>query len=277
MVDKQQVVQNEGLFQSVDDPVIQQICSVMIQQERYHDLSLLFRTNKRFKNACQGLLKKEYERLRDQPPTTTHTHGTRRWLDTKGLLHRAFDLPAEIDRDGAMGWYQHGDPHREHDRPAFIFADGTKEWWYHGEHHREYDRPAFIEANGTKVWWSHDQIHRGGDRPAVIRADGTEEWYQHNQHHRDKGPAVVIPKWKINLWFQKGLLQRINNIVLPTNKAGNSMITSDQKGKQFAITKDLTIGTTGSHLLMTNDIDFPKTEEIIFRIDDDHVINFLSM
>ena len=203
--------EDEGLFQNVDEFIIQKICTNMIQDQRYYDLHLLLRTNSVFKRACQGLMRQEYQRLKDQPPTEIDHFGTRRWRDSEGKIHRDGDFPAVIDATGPMTWFQHGQIHREGDRPARIGADGTRMWWKNGEVHRDNDRPAIMQSDGIQIWRSHGRIHRDGNRP-----------------------AVMVPQLGINLWFQKGQLLQINDYVLSSDKRGRSII-KDKNGNQIPL------------------------------------------
>jgi hypothetical protein len=58
---------------------------------------------------------------------TINTHGTKRWFDANGKLHRD-DGPALERTSGAKSWWQHGKIHRD-DGPAVERADGDN-WWY---------------------------------------------------------------------------------------------------------------------------------------------------
>ena len=195
---------DEGLFENVDDHVIQQICTQMIQDQRYHDLSLLLQSNSRFKGACQGLLHDEHDRLMNLPPTLIKPNGTQEWLDSEGQRHRDLDLPAVID-DYRKAWYQHGQLHRDRDRPAIITHDGYLEWLQHGLTDRGGDMPAVIGYHGLQVWYSRDQIHRIGR------------------------PAVITPKY--SMWIEHGVLQRINDYVLPHDIEGKTFIVDKQQNK----------------------------------------------
>ena len=119
--------ESSGLFQEVDDSVVHQIGSFLIQQKRYHDLALLVRTNSRFLNVCQGLLTKEHEHLQNQPPTEDNEQG-RQWRDSTGLLDRAFDLPAVIRKDGSMYWYRNGLIHRIGNPAVMAPTCGVNLW-----------------------------------------------------------------------------------------------------------------------------------------------------
>ena len=244
---------DEGLFQLVDDLVIQQICTQMIQDERYHDVSLLIQTNSRFRKACQGLLTKEHERLRNQPPTKIDKDGTLHWFDTEGRLHRDFDLPAVIYKNGSMLWYQHGQIHREHDHPAIIWdVYGGREWFYHGHRTRLFDRPAVEESDGTQIWYRNGLLDRKGNRP-----------------------AVVIPKLNLNLWCKNGYIKRINDYVLPTNKKGQPLI-EDQNGSHLVLNKNPTILHHGSFLSLIYDDKFEELDIAVLPSDDHFVFNVIK-
>ena len=88
-------------------------------------------------------------------------HGTRRYYNDAGLLHRD-DGPAVVWRSGSVQWWLNGQLHRDVG-PAIEYVDGSsKEWWLHGVKHRD-------------------------SGPAVIQRDGSKEWYQNGQRHRDGG------------------------------------------------------------------------------------------
>jgi hypothetical protein len=84
----------------------------------------------------------------------TDKHGTRRWLDSNGKLHRD-DGPAVIYADGTKEWFQHGRYHRD-DGPAIDEADGDKEWWQHGRRHRD-DGPAIEWDDNQNYWFLRDK------------------------------------------------------------------------------------------------------------------------
>ena len=160
----------EDLFQSVDDPILQRIGEDLIQSQSYHDLFSLLLVNTRFHRTCQDLLNVEHARLGGQPPNLSQT-GDHFWLDAQKQYHRGYDLPAIVFHNGRQEWYQHGQLHRKGDRPASIFPDGRQEWYQHGF------------------------LHRDGKQPAYI-----------NDH--------------LNLWFENGILQQINDCVIPPNSDG---------------------------------------------------------
>lgn len=95
-------------------------------------------------------------------------NGTKTWYDADGLLHRDNDLPANIEADGSMSWYKHGEKHRDGGLPAVIKADGSQYWYWNGLSHRGGDLPAIVLRDGYQAWYKGGQIHRGLDRPAMI-------------------------------------------------------------------------------------------------------------
>ena len=76
--------------------------------------------------------------------------GTKRWMNSKGQLHR-LDGPAYEESDGSKSWWVQGQRHRL-DGPAIEWSDGSKEWWVQDKLHR-LDGPAVEYSNGTKSWW----------------------------------------------------------------------------------------------------------------------------
>jgi hypothetical protein len=59
-------------------------------------------------------------------------HGTKRWFDKKGRLHRD-DGPAIIYVDGENRWYKNNKLHRD-DGPAVEWSlVGVEDWWKDGE------------------------------------------------------------------------------------------------------------------------------------------------
>lgn len=57
--------------------------------------------------------------------------------------------------------------------------------------HRE-DGPAEESPNGTKIWRQNGLIHRKNG-PAIEWANGISEWWQDGFRHRTDGPAVIFP------------------------------------------------------------------------------------
>lgn len=247
---------DQGLFQYVDDSIIQKICVLMIQEERYHDIGSLIKTNSRFKGACQGTLHDVYQRFKNQPPTEIDQYGAHQWLDSEGRLHRNWDLPAVIEQNGSMAWCQHGQLHRDGDRPARFRSRGTNEWWIHNQKHRDGDLPSVVDKDGSKIWYQHDQIHRDEDRPAVVNSNGDQIWYQSGEIHRDGDRPAVIQRYGLQVWYSHGLISRegdhpavitpkikvwiehgiplrINNVVLPHDKDGNTYIEDLRSRKQI--------------------------------------------
>ena len=83
--------EDEGLFQFVDDAIIEKICPPNDSRSTLSwYLFLLISTNSRFKGVCQHPLTLEYDRLRNQPPNEIdHDQGISRWLDRHGLSSSA--------------------------------------------------------------------------------------------------------------------------------------------------------------------------------------------
>jgi hypothetical protein len=70
------------------------------------------------------------------------------WKDKEGRYHRDGDLPAVINKNGTMIFYQHGKFHRDGDKPAAVEIFGQiKElsWWKDGQVHRD-NGPAVISS-----------------------------------------------------------------------------------------------------------------------------------
>ena len=115
------------------------------------------------------------------------------WLERRDdparspLFHRDYDLPAVIQPDGHMEWYQHGKTHRDGDRPARVMANGTLVWCQHGGLHRENGQPAVIMASGQQEWFYEGQRHRAGNLPAIILPDGTCRYFQYDVEVDEEG------------------------------------------------------------------------------------------
>jgi hypothetical protein len=90
----------------------------------------------------------------------TNCHGTKRWYNISGELHRDNDLPAIEFSNGTKRWYINGLLHRNNDLPAIEFANGDKQWYKNGELHRNDDLPAIEFANGVKYWYIYDKQYR---------------------------------------------------------------------------------------------------------------------
>ena len=186
---------DEGLFQLVDDVIIEHICSDMIQDGRYGDVIQLIKTNSRLRRVCQGLINQEKHRLCDQRPSFVNRYGKQEWYDREGRLHRDFDLPAQIQGQLVQKWYQHGQLHRLGDKPAVSHHELFQEWWVHGQRHRGGNLPAIDHNNKQREWWFNGQLHRDGnlDLPAIEHADGGLEWYINGQRHRGGNlPALPV-------------------------------------------------------------------------------------
>jgi hypothetical protein len=89
-----------------------------------------------------------------QTKPTVDQHGTKRWLNEKGELHR-LDGPAFIRPSGYVEWRVNDKPHRL-DGPAVEWSNGDREWWVDGHFHR-LDGPAYEGVNGFKGWWINDK------------------------------------------------------------------------------------------------------------------------
>jgi len=126
------------------------------------------------------------------------------------VLHRDYDRPAVITKNGYQAWYQDDQLHRDGDQPAVIRSGGTREWYQKGQLHRDHDRPAIECATGDKEWYQKGQRHRDHDRPAVEKANGDKEWYQNGRLHRDHDlPARITGHYK--MWYRKGNCHRDYN------------------------------------------------------------------
>jgi hypothetical protein len=132
-------------------------------------------------------------------------HGTQKWFDAEGKLHRDGDLPAIVYQRssgatstfGVCGqWFRHGLLHREGGKPAVVDSNDVEsaEWWVNGVRHRDGDEPAMVQMAGQyRVWYKEGKIHREGDEPAII--DETVDyraWYKHGVCCRDGGMPCVV-------------------------------------------------------------------------------------
>lgn len=134
------------------------------------------------------------EEAAEIPPTEITPEGTKVWKNKEGKIHRDFDLPAIIDKNGKKAWYQNGNPHRDGDRPAVIAANGIEKAWYkNGDLHRDDDKPAII-SKGARRWYKRGLSHRDNHFPAIEHADGQREWWVEGKRHCEIGPAVIHPQ-----------------------------------------------------------------------------------
>jgi hypothetical protein len=139
-----------------------------------------------------------------QPPTEVRENGQKLWRDSRGSVHRDYDLPAVLYLEGDMLWYQHGNVHRDHDRPAYIGGDGSKSWHQYGKLHRDHDLPALVSDEELQWYW-HDEQHREGDKPASINSAAIS-WYRAGVVHRENDqPAVIYDTGGFD-WAENGKL-----------------------------------------------------------------------
>ena len=82
--------------------------------------------------------------------TVVDRHGTRRYYNSAGVLHRN-DGPAIEFPNGLNYWFQNGQLHRE-DGPAIEYAGRSKVWIQNSRRHRM-DGPAVEYTNGRKMWF----------------------------------------------------------------------------------------------------------------------------
>jgi hypothetical protein len=114
--------------------------------------------------------------------------------DNPPVLHRDYDLPAVVWRDGTLDWYQEGARHRDHDRPAITLADGSCFWYQHGIPHRGNDQPAVVWADGTLEWYRNGLRHRGGGRPAMTWLDGLSQYWVNGVQRPGSRGRTTRPK-----------------------------------------------------------------------------------
>ena len=208
------------IFDIVDQHVIQTICSHMIEQQRYYDVSLLIRTCKRIKQACQQLLDDEKEYLCNQPPTLIDDDGNKKWCNQKNQLHRGFNLPAIEFVDGSRAWYVNGQRHREGDLPAIEYYQGSYEWYKYGQLHRDGGLPAIEHSDGCRQWYINGQHYRDGGLPAIEYANGHREWFVNGQHHRDGDLPAVEYADGGRAWFVNGNRHRDGGLPAFENTTG---------------------------------------------------------
>lgn len=123
----------------------------------------------------------------------TDKHGTARYMNEFGQLHRNNDLPAVIEYNGALSYYQHGLKHRDGDKPAYV-SSSQQGYYQHGVLHRDGDKPALIHLIDNKIvaqeHYRHGARHRDCDKgPALMWDSGSYQYYEHDVLHNDKGPA----------------------------------------------------------------------------------------
>jgi hypothetical protein len=82
--------------------------------------------------------------------TVVDRHGTRRYYNGAGLLHRNHGPAIEFP-NGLNYWFQNGQLHRT-DGPAIEYAGRSKTWIQNGRRHRT-DGPAVEYTNGRKMWF----------------------------------------------------------------------------------------------------------------------------
>jgi hypothetical protein len=121
----------------------------------------------------------------------TDKHGTIRYMNEFGQLHREDDLPAIIELNGTMTYYQHGLKHRDGDKPAYISS--SQQCYYQLDSlHRDGDKPALIHLIDNKIvsqaYYQHGLLHRNKG-PAMSWDTGSYQYYQHGVLHNDNGPA----------------------------------------------------------------------------------------
>lgn len=122
-------------------------------------------------------------------------HGTTRYLNEFGHLHRDGDLPALICNAGQKEWYKNGLRHRDNG-PAVIST--TQESYYkYGSRHRDDNLPATTNytllKNGDKKIESEEYFVEGlrhrDDGPAIQWSSGSYQYYKHGRLHNENGPA----------------------------------------------------------------------------------------
>jgi hypothetical protein len=60
------------------------------------------------------------------------SHGTKRWFNDEGQLHRSDGPAVKVSRGVLTSWWVHGKRHRL-DGPAVIWKNGSEEWWVNGK------------------------------------------------------------------------------------------------------------------------------------------------
>ena len=136
-------------------------------------------------------------------------YGTKRWYNSKGILHRDNDLPAIEYANGSKEWYMNGKHHRENDLPAVEWYDGAKYWYINNEIHRE-NGPASEFSDGGKAWYWHGKYIEVNSQeefeeklPYLIMKDIHEQYYYFDEDNNKK--------WFINI-NNKTLLHRKNDL-----------------------------------------------------------------
>lgn len=74
--------------------------------------------------------------------------------------------------DDRIVWYKNNVIHRDFDRPAVIYKDGSKEWGINGQLHH-INGPVVIESDGEMEWRVGGNLHRI-DGPAKIVPNHSE-------------------------------------------------------------------------------------------------------
>lgn len=83
------------------------------------------------------------------------TNQDRFQYDTDGNLHSNDGNPSSvIYAIPEVSWHKHGKLHRNNDLPAVINGDGTLMWFQNGLLHRE-KRAAVTRLNGEHEYWTN--------------------------------------------------------------------------------------------------------------------------
>lgn len=93
-----------------------------------------------------------------------------------GRLHREFDFPALLKRNGEIAWCYYGFLSRENDKPALISRDVVK-WCKHGRLGRAVDKPSIVTPFRLEYWRDGVKWRRGG-RAAVVYLNGDVEYWR---------------------------------------------------------------------------------------------------
>jgi hypothetical protein len=125
---------------------------------------------------------------------------TIKWYNTKGKLHRDYDLPAIEYPDGNKQWYVNGNLHRDNGLPAIEYANGNKQWYVNGNLHRDNGLPAIERSNGDKEWYVNGKRHRDNGLPAIEFTNGEKHWLQSGIYHRLGGLPAIVNANGHNYW-----------------------------------------------------------------------------
>lgn len=101
--------------------------------------------------------------MKKRRPVTDAAEGVRRWLDSRGRLHRC-DGPALERADGGKEWFKHGRRHRL--RGPSIENDQGTAWYLAGELHRDDGLPA-LEYRAMTAWHVKGRLLRIGNAPQI--------------------------------------------------------------------------------------------------------------